>query len=76
MLSNIVNDTSVQGNLFVDESTNKQRFLMDVIDNINFSQRDDMLKYAASGTTRNWKMQQLFHSPKYTSRWNELCLVQ
>jgi len=48
---------------------------MDMIDNINFSQRDDILKFAASGLERNWKMQQNFRSPKYTSRWEELCNV-
>lgn len=76
MLSDIVADTSIQGNLFLKDSNNKQRFLMDVMDNINFSQRDDVLKFAASGTTRNWKMQQNFHSPKYTCRWEDLCEVR
>lgn len=28
---------------------------MDTIDNINFSQRDDILKFAASGMTRDWE---------------------
>ncbi len=48
------------------------RMLMGMIDNVNFSMRDDMIKYAASGTTRNWKMRQAHHSPRYTSRWDEL----
>lgn len=75
-LSDIVPDTSVQGNLFLPESDNKGRLLMNIMDNINFSQRNDILKFASSGTTRNWKMQQNFHSPKYTSRWEDLCLVK
>ena len=33
-----------------------------MIDNINFSQRDDVLKFAASGTTRDWKMRQELRS--------------
>lgn len=76
ILTKIVPDTAVQGNLFVPEATNKTRLLMSVMDNINFSQRDDMLKYAAAGTTRDWKMQQNFRSPKYTSRWDQLCVVR
>lgn len=76
VLTKIVPDTAVQGNLFLPEATNKSRLLMSVMDNINFSQRDDMLKYAAAGTTRDWKMQQNFRSPKYTSRWNQLCVVK
>ncbi|HEX7905956.1 MAG TPA: Y-family DNA polymerase [Chitinophagaceae bacterium] len=72
MLSGIVPDTSIQGNLFQAETKNCERKLMDMIDNINFSQRDDVLKFAASGTTRNWKMQQNHISQRYTSRWDEL----
>lgn len=71
-LSHIVPDNAVQANMFVPEVENNKRMLMDVMDNINFSQRNDILKFAASGTTRNWKMQQNFHSPKYTSRWEDL----
>lgn len=72
MLGGIVPDTSLQGNLFVTETRNCERKLMDMIDNINFSQRDDVLKFAASGTKRNWKMRQEMRSPRYTTRWNEL----
>ena len=72
MLSGIVPDMSIQGNLFVSETKNCERKLMDMIDNINFSQRDDVLKFAASGTTRDWKMRQELRSPRYTTRWDEL----
>ena len=72
VLSGIVPDMSIQGNLFLAESKNCERKLMDMIDNINFSQRDDVLKFAASGTTRDWKMRQELRSPRYTTRWDEL----
>ncbi|HEY6503679.1 MAG TPA: Y-family DNA polymerase [Chitinophagaceae bacterium] len=72
MLSGIVPDTSIQGNLFLSDTKNCERKLMDMIDNVNFSQRDDVLKFAASGTTRDWKMRQELRSPRYTTRWNEL----
>jgi DNA polymerase V len=72
VLSGIVADSSIQGNLFETASTNSQRKLMDMIDNVNFSQRDDVLKFAASGTKRNWKMRQELRSKRYTTRWNEL----
>jgi len=45
---------------------------MDMIDNVNFSQRDDIVKFASSGTTRDWKMRQEKRSPRYTTRWDEL----
>ena len=72
MLSGIVPDESIQGNLFREDNKNCERRLMDMIDNVNFSQRDDVLKFAASGTTRDWKMRQELRSGRYTTRWNEL----
>jgi DNA polymerase V len=76
MLSGIVPDESIQGNLFQPETKNCERKLMDMIDNINFSQRDDVLKFAASGTSRDWKMRQELRSPRFTTRWEELFEVQ
>ena len=72
MLSGIVPDDSIQGNLFFSETKNCERKLMDMIDNVNFSQRDDVLKFAASGTNRDWKMRQELRSGRYTTRWDEL----
>jgi DNA polymerase V len=76
MLSGIVPDDSIQGNLFRTDMRNCDRKLMDMIDNVNFSQRDDVLKFAASGTTRDWKMRQELRSGRYTTRWNELFEVK
>jgi len=72
MLSGIVPDESIQGNLFLTENKNCERKLMDIIDNVNFSQRDDVLKFASSGTARDWKMRQELRSGRYTTRWEEL----
>jgi len=76
MLSGIVPDMSIQGNMFLTENKNCERKLMDMIDNVNFSQRDDVLKFAASGTTRDWKMRQELRSPRYTTRWDEFFEVK
>ena len=76
MLSGLVPDQSVQANLFLSETKNCSRRLMEMIDNINFSMRNDVLKYAASGTTRDWKMRQELRSKRYTTRWEELMEVQ
>jgi DNA polymerase V len=72
MLSGIVPDTSIQSNLFVPASENNKRFLMNTLDNINFSMRDDVIKFASSGINTDWKMRHEFRSPRYTSRWKEL----
>ncbi len=72
MLSGLVPDESIQGNLFVEEKENTGRLLMDMIDNVNFSQRDDVLKFASSGLSRDWKMRQELRSSRFTTRWSEL----
>lgn len=76
MLSGIVPAESIQSNLFVEENTNDKSTLMNMLDNVNFAMRDDVLKFARSGTTRNWKMRQELRSPRYTSRWEEMFVVQ
>lgn len=72
ILSGLVPDNSIQSSLFDRPSKHMGRSLMDMMDNINFSMRDDMVKFASSGTKRNWKMRQEFHSPRYTARWEEM----
>lgn len=76
MLSGLVPDASIQTNLFVASSATNNRTLMNVIDNINASMRDDKVKFAAAGVTKNWKMRQEMHSPRYTTRWKEICEVK
>jgi len=76
MLSGIVPDTTIQANLFVTENKNNNRFLMSMLDNVNFAMRDDMVKFAASGTKRDWKMRQELRSPRYTTRWEEIFEVK
>ncbi|HEY1114603.1 MAG TPA: Y-family DNA polymerase [Chitinophagaceae bacterium] len=71
VLSGIVPDDSIQGDLFL-PGRSIGRYLMEMVDNINFSMRNDAVKFAAAGTRRNWKMQQSFHSQRYTTRWEEL----
>ncbi|MDB5231469.1 MAG: Y-family polymerase [Chitinophagaceae bacterium] len=71
ILSGIVPDESIQGNLFT-ARRNESRLLMDTIDNVNFSMRDDVVKFAAAGTAKNWKMRQELRSPRYTTRWDEI----
>jgi DNA polymerase V len=72
MLAGLEPDESIQGNLFLPEPQKYNRLLMSMMDNINFSMRDDVLKFAASGLTRDWKMRQELRSKRYTTRWEEL----
>ncbi len=72
ILAQIVPDASIQGNLFAPLTEKRQRLLMQTLDNINCSMRDDAIKYAATGLKRNWKMRQELRSKRYTTRWEEL----
>jgi len=75
ILSSIVPDDFIQGNLF-EKGKSINRFLMEQIDNINFSMRNDVVKFASSGTKQDWKMRKDFQSPRYTTRWEELYEVK
>lgn len=75
LLSGLVPDETIQGNLFAEERCNGKRLLMSMVDNVNFAMRDDIIKFAASGTKRNWKMRMELRSPRYTTRWDEIMEV-
>jgi DNA polymerase V len=75
ILSSIVPGDSIQGNFF-EKGKSSNRFLMEQIDNINFSMRNDVVKFASTGTKRDWKMRKDFQSPRYTTRWEELYHVK
>jgi DNA polymerase V len=72
MLSGLVPDDSIQGNLFSPPSDNQHRFLMHTVDNINFSMRDDAVKFGAAGMNKDWKMRQELRSGRHSTRWGEL----
>jgi len=76
-LSGLVPDECIQGNIFeaVHDGSGK-RALMNMVDNINFAMREDKLKFAATGTTRDWKMRQSLISARYTTRWAEMAVVK
>ena len=75
VLGGLVPDDALQGNLFATSNVHQNRALMQALDNINFSMRDDMVKFAASGLSRNWKMRQEMRSKRFTTRWDELYLI-
>jgi DNA polymerase V len=72
MLSGLVPDDSIQGNIFAKAAANRNRWLMSTVDNVNFSMRDDMLQFGSNGINKHWKMRQEFRSPRYSTRWEEL----
>lgn len=65
-------ESVIQKNIFTEPTDPRAKQLMAAMDNINFSMRNDVVKYAATGLSRNWKMRQEHRSGRYTSRWEEL----
>lgn len=72
ILSAIVSEDAVQGNLFYKENPVGDKKLLSAIDNINFGLREDMVKFGAAGVQRNWKMRHEHRSKRYSNRWDEL----
>ncbi|CAN5415500.1 Y-family DNA polymerase [soil metagenome] len=71
-LSGLLSQEAVQSNMFAAPPDKAMQKLMHTLDNVNFSMRDDAVKFASSGTSRDWKMRQEYRSPMHTTRWNEL----
>ena len=76
MLGGLEPDRSVQGNLFSSATDNSHRFLMSAVDNVNFSMRDDPVKFCSTGVNKDWKMRQELRSERYSTRWTELKTVK
>jgi DNA polymerase V len=76
ILGGLVPEASVQGNLFSGSEPSPQKGLMEVLDNLNFSMRGDVVRFGATGLTRNWKMRQELRSQRFTTRWEELFVVK
>ncbi len=75
ILSGLVPGSSIQSNMFAPAAHNQSRSLMEAIDNVNFSMRGDIVKFASSGIESNWKMRQELRSAKFTTEWNEMFKV-
>ena len=76
ILGDIVPDNAVQFNIFNEPPHYNGQKLMRMIDNVNFGMRNDMLKFASSGSKRDWKMRQELRSKRFTTRWEELFEVK
>ncbi len=74
ILSSLKSDQHLQDDLFniPDEKNDK---LTETLDQINAMLGKDSITYLATGIKRNWDMKRNFHSPRYTTNWNELLIV-
>ena len=76
MLMGISDRELRQRTLFDDEQAIQQsRRLMTVCDRINQEHGRDTIRLAASGVARQWRMRAENRSPRYTTCWLELPIV-
>ena len=75
VVSEIIPEGGVQTGLWDDKNREKNRKLMEVIDKINNKADAGQLKFAVEGSDQNWKMRQENLSPRYTTRWSDILVV-
>lgn len=56
-------------------TTEKQKKLMDLMDELNQKSGKKVLKMASEGTKQEWQMQRRFLSPRYTTQWQEILKI-
>jgi DNA polymerase V len=75
MLLELHKAAQVQETLFHASDTPASQARMRAIDALNARFGRDTVTYAASGRRRGWKLRSSFHSPRYTTSWQELLSV-
>lgn len=75
MLDDFNSASAIQGDLFAQQSANRNPALMKVVDEINRSGKGRIF-LAGQGIHQDWAMQRRFLSPAYTTRWNDLPIVR
>jgi len=76
VLTGLVPVSQTQADLFDSQDRRKSERLTTALDAVNDRWGAGTLQYASSGITKAWKTQFHWRSPGYTTRWDELPLVQ
>ncbi|MBI4649506.1 MAG: DUF4113 domain-containing protein, partial [Bacteroidia bacterium] len=75
IVSGIVSENHIQGNLFDEADRLNRNKIMTVLDKINDKYGNDTLKLAVQGTEKKWKLRQEKLSPSYTTKWSDIITV-
>lgn len=75
IITGIVPANSVQGNLFYHRDTEKAARALAVVDRLNSRMGRDTVRLAAQGYERRWKLRQEKISPSYTTRLDQVIVV-
>jgi len=76
IVSGLVPNAQVQGNLFTDFSQRPQHKISKIMDEINHSLGKDKLRIASQGYSQSWQLRQNLTSPRYTTNLQELLKVK
>ena len=72
ILNELVPQGIGQGNLFHSSPSLKNSAVMSVMDTLNKRMGRGTIYQAATGIKRDWALRADYHSPRYTSRWEDL----
>ncbi len=75
IVSELVPDKGVQKALWENQDRDKKQKLINTIDKINRQAGIDTVKFAIQGQEENWKMRQHNLSPRYTTQWKDILVV-
>lgn len=75
MLTELVPDNSTQFGLFDDKNRVKANIATSTIDKLNKKFGSDTISIASSGKKRNWSMKRDYLSPRYSTYWEEIPIV-
>ena len=76
ILNELVPQDSGQGNLFHSSPSPKNSAVMHVMDTLNKRMGRGTVYQAAIGIKRDWALRADYHSPRYTSRWEDIPKVR
>lgn len=76
IVSDIVPENEIQGNLFSTTDHARLRKLFQVVDKINRKQGKNTLKLAAQGYNKKWALKNKYLSRQYTTNWDELLEIR
>lgn len=76
LLTGLVPEQQIQMHLFDTRDRDRARQLMAAMDRINTQMGDGAIRYAVTGFERHWQTRRSRMSPRYTTKWEELAVVQ
>jgi DNA polymerase V len=75
IVSDLIPATGAQTNMWENKNRDRTKRLLEVIDKINHKAGIEKIKFAIQGTEASWHMRQHHLSPRYTTKWSDILVV-